>query len=118
MRIFLGLFAFLVFFAFSIMQLYAGFVGINLHLGTFLAFIALIMALLFRFTLPITIGAFFGAVDVWGWHWFFAILFVAPGLIFVIPGTFLKIISKIMNWLMPSKKDPSQVIIDGEKGED
>jgi hypothetical protein len=24
---------------------------------------------MFRFTLPITIGAFFGAMDVWDWHW-------------------------------------------------
>jgi hypothetical protein len=33
-----------------------------------------------RFSLPITVGSFFGAMNVWGWHWIGALVFAAPGL--------------------------------------
>ena len=33
-----------------------------------------------------TIGTFFGALNVLGWHWFGALLLTVPGLIFMIPG--------------------------------
>ena len=36
--------------------------------------------------LPLTIGTFFGALDVWGWPWYGALLFAAPGLLFTLPG--------------------------------
>ncbi len=52
-------------------------------------------SLVFRFTLPITIGAFFGAMDVWSWHWGLAALFAAPGLAFLIPGVILSIIEGV-----------------------
>lgn len=67
-------------------QLVAGFVGISDGLGVGWAIAALAACLLLRFTLPITIGAFFGATNVWGWHWVFAVLLVLPGLLVIIPG--------------------------------
>ena len=78
--------AVLLFFGFGILQIVAGFLGIEYHLGTIWAAIAVGVAFGLRFTLPLTIGSFFGAMDVWGWHWIFAALFAAPGLILVIPG--------------------------------
>lgn len=77
----LGLFGVIGFLTYSFFQLYAGFVGIEHHLGTGWAIGAVFLALLFRFTLPLTIGSFFGAMNVWGWHWFFALIFAAPGLV-------------------------------------
>ncbi|PJE78255.1 hypothetical protein CI610_02817 [invertebrate metagenome] len=77
---------FILFFLFGIAQLVAGYVGIDYHFGAGWAVAALVASLMFRFTLPITIGAFFGAMDVWGWHWALSALFVAPGLAFLIPG--------------------------------
>ena len=71
---------------FGIAQFIAGYVGLSEHLGTPWAIGIFIASLLFRFTLPITVGAFFGAMDVWGWHWSLAALFAAPGLVFLIPG--------------------------------
>ncbi len=75
--------------ALAIAQLVAGYMGIEQYLGFIGASIALALALFARFTLPITIGAFFGAMDVWGWHWFWALIFAIPGLAFMalmIPG--------------------------------
>jgi hypothetical protein len=75
--------------ALGIAQLIAGYMGIQHHLGTVLAIIALFLAFFARFTLPITVGAFFGAMNVWGWHWFWALIFTLPGLAFMalmIPG--------------------------------
>lgn len=77
---------------FGVVQLVVGFMGIQFHLGVIWAAIALLAALVFRFTLPITIGSFFGAMSVWGWHWGFAALFAVPGLIFLIPGVILTLI--------------------------
>ena len=87
-------FAFLLF---SALQLYAGFVGIAFYCGSIVAIAALLFAIIFRFTLPITIGAFFGAIKVWHWHWFLALLFVSPGFALIIPGVLMAIISKLTN---------------------
>jgi hypothetical protein len=88
----LGAIAFLLF---GIAQIYAGYVGIDHHLGAIWAFAAVFLALGLRFTVPITIGAFFGAMDVWHWHWSLAALFAAPGLIFIIPGMLASIVSSM-----------------------
>lgn len=95
MSVFLGVVAFVAFMAFGVFQLYAGFVGIDHSYGSFWAWAALIAAMPFRFTLPITIGAFFCAMNVWGWHWAWAALFALPGLLFIIPGVFASILSLV-----------------------
>jgi MFS family permease len=77
---------------FALAQLLAGYTGIQHHLGTVAALIALFLAFYARFTLPLTVGAFFGAWNVWGWHWFWALVFAAPGVVFVVlmfPGVLL-----------------------------
>ena len=67
-------------------QLIAAWQGIAYHWGWGWSLGAMLLLFGLRFTLPITIGAFFGAKDVWGWHWFFALIFAAPGLLFMVPG--------------------------------
>lgn len=89
------LLGFLLFLTYGMAQVIAGYVGIDFHLGEVWAVIAIIAAFMFRFTLPITIGAFFGAMNVWGWHWALAALFVAPGLAFIILGLILSIIEGV-----------------------
>ena len=80
---------------FAILQMYAGYLGIQFHFGTGWAWTAVILTLIFRFTLPLTIGAFFGAMNVWGWHWALAGLFAAPGLLFVVPGVIAMIVAGV-----------------------
>ena len=68
-------------FAYGLLQFWAGYIGVEYHLGGGWATGAIAAALLLRFTVPISIGAFFGAMDVWGWHWAAALAFSAPGLV-------------------------------------
>lgn len=91
----LGFVGFVAVMAFGIAQLVAGYSGIEQGIGSFWAWAALAAAVLFRFTLPITIGSFFGAMTVWGWHWSLAALFAAPGLMFVVPGVLGSILSLV-----------------------
>lgn len=75
-----------VIFIFGIAQFVAGYQGIAYELGPWWAFGGLFLAFALRFTLPITIGSFFGAWHVWHWHWALALLFAAPGLLLVTPA--------------------------------
>lgn len=88
------LLGFIFFILIGIAQMYAGYIGIEYHFGLVWALVALAASLLFRFSLPISIGAFFGAMDVWGWHWALSLLFVAPGLAFVVPGFVLSLFDR------------------------
>jgi hypothetical protein len=72
--------------ALPIAQLVAAVQGINHEWGGWWAWGAVFLAIAFRFTLPLAIGAFFGATEVWGWHWALALLFVAPVLALMIQG--------------------------------
>lgn len=80
-----------LFFAYGIAQIVAGFIGIDAAIGTFWAGALLFLAFVFRFMLPLTIGAFWCAFKVWHWHWALAVIFAAPGLLFLIPGIALQI---------------------------
>jgi hypothetical protein len=64
MQALLGVGGFILFMGYGILQIVAGYVGIDFHFGAVWAGVAIVAALMFRFTLPITIGAFFGAMDV------------------------------------------------------
>lgn len=62
-------------------------VGIIQHeLGGWWAFAALVAAFGFRFMLPLTIGTYFGAVEVLGWPWWGGVLIAAPGLLLIVPS--------------------------------
>jgi len=79
----LGIIFFLLF---AVVQAAIGFMGIEYHLGHGWAIGFLIAAFIFRFTLPLTIGTFFGALNVLDWPLIGAILITLPGLIFMVPG--------------------------------
>ena len=55
----MGILIGIIFLLFSLVQLYAGYIGIEHHLSAMWAIIAILLAVVLRFTLPITIGAFF-----------------------------------------------------------
>ena len=84
-------------FAFGAIQIYAGWLGLEDSFGWGWAVIAAVLAILFRFTIPIAIGAFLCAKNIWEWHWALALLFALPGLVFMIPAVFASMVSAVRN---------------------
>lgn len=76
-------------FAYGILVLYLGYVGIAESFGQWWALGALFLAIFLRFIAPIVIGAMFGAIYLWDWHWATALVLVMPGVILVIPALML-----------------------------
>lgn len=87
----LGVVAVLVY---GLLQIYSGFVGIEAYAGPWWAWGALFASFMFRIGLPITVGAFYCAWQVWGWHWALAALWALPGLAFMLPAA----IAGIFEW--------------------
>ena len=77
---------FVAMFAYGMLQIYSGVVGIDAYAGPWWAAGAVFVSLMFRISLPITIGAFYCAWQVWGWHWALAALWALPGLAFMLPA--------------------------------
>ena len=68
--------------------------------GTFFTWVIIFFAIFYRFTfLLLTIGVFFGIVNVLEWHWIIALLFTLPSFVFIFPKQILnfKIKSKSKN---------------------
>ena len=82
----MGVLLYLIVLAYGLAQLAVGYMGIEVMVGAGWAVAALIGCFFFRFMLPITIGSFFGATEVLGWHWGLALIFAAPGLLFLVPA--------------------------------
>lgn len=93
----LGCLMAIAFMGYGIVVLALGWIGIEDEFGYWWGITAVALALIFRFTLPITIGAIFGAMHVWGWHWILATLFALPGLVFMIPAVIGMIIGAFSN---------------------
>ena len=67
-------------------QIVIGYIGIEYHFGAGWAIGAVVLALMFRFSFPLTVGTFFGAMDVFGFSFIVALLITLPGLLLMIPG--------------------------------
>ena len=84
-----------------------GFLGIEYLMqpykyGTFFAWAIIIFSIFYRFTfLLLTIGVFFGIINVLEWHIIFAILFTLPSLLFIFP-------KQILNFKIKTKKQKGQ----------
>lgn len=102
---FIGLIGFLLFICVGIAQLYIGFLGIEYHFGAIWATIALVAAFPFRFTLPITIGTFFGAIGVLGWSWYMALLITVPGLLLIFPAILAVFLNPILEFFGNTKPE-------------
>lgn len=78
----------------GICQLVVGLLGIDYHLGWWGIIGAVVLLLWLRFTIPITVGAYFGAVDVLGWPWWGGLLFAFPGIVFMVPS----VMASLFDW--------------------
>ena len=86
-----------------------GFLGIQFLMepyqyGTFFAWIIILFSIFYRFTfLLLTIGVFFGIINVLEWHLIFAVLFTLPSLLFIFPKQILNFKIKSKNKTKPQK---------------
>ena len=85
-----------IFLIVGLVQIYAGYLGIEYHLGSGWAIGAVIATLFFQFPIILTVGTFFGALDVWGWPWYGALALAAPGLLFIVPALVTGAISTLV----------------------
>jgi len=81
--------------AVGLVQLVAAWFGWADLIGWGWTILLLGFVFMMRFTLLMTIGAFLCALNVWDWHWVFALLFAAPGLILMVPGMLLGVYETI-----------------------
>ena len=105
---------------YGLSQMYAGFVGIETYAGIGWAYAALGAALVARFTLPLTVGCFYAAEHVWGWHWSLALLFAAPGLAFnllMLPGVAAKAFDRFSGKSNSDAPEPLTTTPDGYEPE-
>lgn len=82
----LGIAMFLLMGAYALAMLVAAWMGIDYYWGPFAAGAILFACFLLRLSLPGTVFAFLGALNVWDWPWYGALVFAAPGLAFMAIG--------------------------------
>ena len=91
----LGIFGFIIFLGIGITQIYVGFLGIEYNFGEIWAWGAICLAFFLRIMFPLTIGTYFGAVDVLGWPWYGGVALAAPGLLFILPAMVTSVIQTV-----------------------
>ena len=93
-----------------------GFLGIQFLMepyqyGTFFAWVIILFSIFYRFTfLLLTIGVFFGIINVLEWHLIFAILFTLPSLLFIFPKQILNFKIKAKNKTKPQKNNINEFV--------
>jgi len=93
-----------------------GFLGIQFLMepyqyGTFFAWVIILFSVFYRFTfLLLTIGVFFGIINVLEWHLIFAILFTLPSLLFIFPKQILNFKMKSKNKTKPQKNNINEFV--------
>ena len=93
-----------------------GFLGIQFLMepyqyGTFFAWVIILFSIFYRFTfLLLTIGVFFGIINVLEWHLIFAVLFTLPSLLFIFPKQVLNFKMKSKNKTKPQKDNFNEFV--------
>lgn len=93
----LGIFYGILLLVIGVVQIGVGFMGIEYHLGALWAWVAIGVGFALRIMLPLTIGTFFGALDVLGWPWYGALALAAPGLLFIVPAMITAALGTLFN---------------------
>ena len=99
---------------FGIFQMVLGIMGIAHYFGAFGVILALAGLFIYRFTLPFTIGTFFGAMAVLDVNWFFALLLTLPGVVYLIPGLMLTVLAPIASRVKRQSPQPTSPYDDGD----
>lgn len=81
--------------AYGFSQLVAAWLGADDQFGPTIAAVTIFLCMMLRFSLPITVLSFMGALNVWEWPWYGALLFAVPGLAFLAFGFVGDLLSKV-----------------------
>ena len=93
-----------------------GFLGIQFLMepyqyGTFFAWVIILFSVFYRFTfLLLTIGVFFGIINVLEWHLIFAVLFTLPSLLFIFPKQILNFKMNANSKTKPQKDNVNKFV--------
>ena len=93
-----------------------GFLGIQYLMepyqyGTFFAWVIILFSVFYRFTfLLLTIGVFFGIINVLEWHLIFAVLFTLPSLLFIFPKQILNFKMNTNSKTKPQKDNINEFV--------
>ena len=93
-----------------------GFLGIQYLMepyqyGTFFAWVIILFSVFYRFTfLLLTIGVFFGIINVLEWHLIFAVLFTLPSLLFIFPKQILNFKMNANSKAKPQKNNGNEFV--------
>ena len=93
-----------------------GFLGIKYLMepyqyGTFFAWVIILFSVFYRFTfLLLTIGVFFGIINVLEWHLIFAVLFTVPSLLFIFPKQILNFKMNANSKTKPQKDNGNEFV--------
>ena len=93
-----------------------GFLGIQYLMepyqyGTFFAWFIILFSIFYRFTfLLLTIGVFFGIINVLEWHLIFAVLFTLPSLLFIFPKQILNFKMNANSKTKPQKNNGNEFV--------
>ena len=93
-----------------------GFLGIQFLMepyqyGTFFSWVIILFSIFYRFTfLLLTIGVFFGIVNILEWHLIFAVLFTLPSLLFIFPKQVLNFKMKSTNKTKTQKNNLNEFV--------
>ena len=93
-----------------------GFLGIQYLMepykyGTFFAWVIILFSVFYRFTfLLLTIGVFFGIINVLEWHLIFAVLFTLPSLLFIFPKQILNFKMNANSKTKPQKDNVNEFV--------
>ena len=93
-----------------------GFLGIQFLMepyqyGTFFAWVIILFSVFYRFTfLLLTIGVFFGIINVLEWHLIFAVLFTLPSLLFIFPKQILNFKMNANSKTKPQKDNVNEFV--------
>lgn len=86
MNVLMGVLLFITVMLYGLIQIYAGFLGIELYWGTVWAAVIIAFSMMTRITIPIMIGGYFCATEIWNWDIIWAVIFVMPSILFMIPA--------------------------------
>ena len=99
----LGVLGVLLFLVIGSLQLWLGWIGIEYHLGWWAAAGAGFLFIAMRIMLPITIGTYFGVVDIIGWPWWAGLLIAAPGIVFAVPAFVTLVVNEVIDWIQSKR---------------